>query len=91
MRALEAQRPVEALRVGAPPVGGQLGHPAAAFAVLMLALVTYGTGRYFSWGHILERAYQLKMAEEQLEKECVAAGLPVPPRTPMIEQGRRTA
>lgn len=54
-------------------------HVAAALGVLVFAFVTYWTGRYFSWGHIIERAYQLKMAEEQLEKECIAAGLPVPP------------
>ena len=63
-------------------VGGVLAvpsvfwHPAAPFGVLAFALTTWLTGRYFSWGHLIERGYQLKMAEIELRKERKKAGLP---------------
>lgn len=63
-------------------VGGVLAvpsafyHPAAAFGVMAFAVTTWGTGRYFAWGHLIERGYQLRMAEIELKKELKAAGLP---------------
>lgn len=51
-------------------------HPAAPLGVMAFAFTSWATGRYFAWGHLIERGYQLRMAEIELKKELVAAGLP---------------
>lgn len=51
-------------------------HPAMPLGVLAFAVTSWLTGRYFAWGHILERGYQLKMAEIELRKERKKVGLP---------------
>lgn len=63
-------------------VGGALAvpsvfyHPVMPLGVLAFALTSWLTGRYFSWGHLIERGYQLKMAEAELRKERKKVGLP---------------
>lgn len=63
-------------------VGGALAlpsafwHPVAPLGVLVFAFTSWVVGRYFSWGHLIERGYQLKMAEVELRKERKKAGLP---------------
>lgn len=52
-------------------------HPAASIGVMAFAVTTWGTGIYFAWGHLVERGYQLKMAEIELKKELAAAGSPL--------------
>ena len=44
-------------------------HPAMPLGVVAFALTSWLTGRYFSWGHLVERTYQLKMAEIEYRKE----------------------
>lgn len=51
-------------------------HPAAPLGVMAFAITSWATGRYFAWGHLIERGYQLKMAQIELKKELAAAGLP---------------
>ena len=51
-------------------------HPAAPFGVMAFAITSWATGRYFAWGHLIERGYQLRMAQIELKKELAAAGLP---------------
>lgn len=51
-------------------------HPLATVGGIAFAVTSWLTGRYFSWGHLIERGYQLKMAEKELRKERARAGLP---------------
>lgn len=53
-----------------------LYHPAAVLGGIAFSITSWLTGRYFSWGHLIERGYQLKMAEKELRHERVRAGLP---------------
>lgn len=65
------------LYVGLPfAVPSFFWHPAAPFGVIAFTVTSWLTGRYFSWGHLIERGYQLKMAEIELRKERKKAGLP---------------
>lgn len=47
----------------------------APFLVLAFAFTTYGTGQYFSWGHLVDRRAQLRWATKQhtLARQKLAA------------------
>lgn len=69
-------------------IGGALALPSLWFAwwaplfVLAFAVTSWGTGQYFSWGHLIDRRQQLQWAKKQLRDARVKVGLP--PLEPVV-------